>query len=530
MQTTKNPGGVTYLNVKYGIRSWAFTRDHKRIALLYLGSITCFFLLAGCFAAVMRIELMTPAGDLVGADTFNKLFTMHGVMMVYFFLIPSIPAVLGNFLVPPMIGAQRPALPRLNLLSWYLFTAGGICALWTAATGGVDAGWNFLRPYATAYSPTQVSLAATSVLLALISATLVNLNLVVTILRRRAPGMRWSKLPLFVWMHLFSGVATLLAAPFGCYLFWRVIADRVPAGQALSPVLAEGGLFSRGLFWLFVQATVFILLLPAIGIVSEIFPCFSRRRLAGRRSVLYSALGLAILGTASWGTHLFDASAAPAADLLFTLFALLLFVPVAVLVFNWLATLHRGAIRLDTPMLYALGFLGLFLVGECAQLFLGALPLGRSLLGTQFEGAQLHYLLSGAVLMAYLGGLHFWWPKMTGKMYPVFLGRVGALVIFVGFNLTFFPLLVAGYLGMPERVHAYASGFQVLQALSTGGASILGLGYLLPVCYLSWSLRYGKPVQNPWDAEGLEWTIPSPPPPANFEEEPDLPGVPEPAV
>src|SRR5437588_751452 len=400
-----------YLNDGYGIRSWLLTRDHKRIALLYLAAVTFFFFIGGAFAVLIRLELATPAGDLVSDETYNKLFTMHGVMMVFFFLIPVIPSVLGNFLIPIMIGAKDLAFPKLNLASWYIYIIGGLFTLYALVSGGVDTGWTFYAPFSTESSTTNVIPTALGIFITGFSSILTGLNFIVTIHRMRAPGMTWFRMPLFL-----------------CSVY---------------------------------------------------------------------------------------------AALIFSILSFLVAIPSAVKVFNWTATMYKGAVSWETPMLYAYGFIGLFTIGGLTGLFLAAIAVDVHVTDTYFVIAHFHYIMVGGTIMGYLGGLHFWWPKMSGRRYNEGLAKLSAGIIFIGFNLTFFPQFVLGYLGMPRRYHSYPEEFQVLNVLSSAGASILGVGYLIPMIYLMWSLRYGRVAgANPWGAVGLEWTTTSPPPTENFAETP----------
>src|ERR1700724_1153857 len=407
-----------YLNADYGWRSWLFTLDHKRIALLYLVSVTFFFVIGGSFAVLMRIHLVEPQGALVQPETYNKLFTLHGVVMIFFFLIPSIPAVLGNFLVPLMVGARVLAIPILLLALEHLFHVG-----------------------------------------------------------------------------------------------------------IFSPALGGDPLLFQHLFWFYSHPAVYIMILPAMGVVSEIIACFARKRIFGYKVIGFSSVAIAVLSFLVWGHHMFVTGQSIYTGLVFSVLSFLVAIPSAIKVFNWTATLYRGSISYQAPMLYALGFMGLFTMGGLTGLFLASLAVDVHLNGTYFVVAHFHYVMVGGAVMAYMGGLHYWWPKITGRLYPDLWARFAALVVFVGFNLTFFPQFMLGYLGMPRRYAVYPQEFQVLNVMSSAGASILGIGYLIPLIYLIWSMRYGPAAgPNPWGARGLEWEVPSPPPTENFE---DIPVVTE---
>jgi len=512
-----------YLNKDYGIRSWLLTTDHKRIALLYLMSITFFFFVGGFFALLIRLELLTPAGDLVQADTYNKLFTMHGQVMVFFFLIPSIPAVLGNFLVPMMIGAKDLAFPRINLLSWYLYIIAGIIMLRCIVTGGVDTGWTFYTPFSTAFSNTKVIEAGLAIFIAGFSSILTGLNFVVTIHRMRAPGMTWSRLPLFIWAHYATSIIQLLGTPVLAITLLLVVFERLFHLGIFDPTRGGDPLLFQHLFWFYSHPAVYIMILPSMGVVTEIIPCFSRKRIFGYHAVALSSIAIAVFGFLVWAHHMFVAGISLYSALIFSILSYMVAIPSAIKVFNWTATMYKGSITFSTPMLYAFGFIGLFTMGGLTGLFLAALGIDVHVTDTYFVVAHFHYIMVGGAVMGYLGGMHFWWPKISGRMYPEWLGKFAALIVFLGFNLTFFPQFVLGYLGMPRRYWQYPPEFQVLNVLSTAGSTILAVGYVLPMVYFLWSMRYGKIADdNPWGAAGLEWKTASPPPTFNFEETPEV--------
>ena len=507
-----------YLNVNYGLKSWLLTIDHKRIAWLYLVGVTFFFFVGGLFATLIRMELLTPQGDLVQAETYNKLFTMHGVTMIFFFLIPSIPAVLGNFLIPLMIGARDLAFPRLNLASWYIYILGGVFTLAAAAAGGVDTGWTFYTPYSSIYSNTHVALTVIGIFITGFSSILTGLNFIVTIHTMRAPGMTWFRLPLFVWAHYATSIIFILGTPVIAITLTLVALERLFGLGIFNPELGGDPLLFQHLFWFYSHPAVYIMILPGMGVISEVIAYFSRKRVFGYDFIAFSSLAIAVLGFLVWGHHMFVSGQSVYASMIFSLLSMLVAIPSAIKVFNWTATLYKGSISFDAPMLYALGFIGLFTIGGLTGLFLATLGVDIHVHDTYFVIAHFHYIMVGSAVMAYLGGIHFWWPKMTGRKYPEPLARLAAVIIFLGFNLTFFPQFVLGYLGMPRRYHVYPPEFQVLNVMSTAGASILALGYVLPLAYLIWSLRYGAVAgMNAWKARGLEWQTPSPPPTDNFD-------------
>jgi cytochrome c oxidase subunit I len=510
-----------YLNTDYGIRSWLLTVDHKRIALLYLASITLFFFLGGFFAVLIRLELLTPQGDMVQSETYNKLFTMHGIIMIIFFLIPAIPAVLGNFLVPLMVGAKDLAFPRINLLSWYIYVLGGIISLTSIVVGGVDTGWTFYTPYSSTYSNSYVIPAGLGIFVAGFSSILTGLNFIVTIHKMRAPGLTWFRLPLFIWAHYATALIQMLATPVLAITIVLLALERGFHIGIFDPALGGDPVLFQHLFWFYSHPAVYIMILPGMGIISELISCFSRKYVFGYHFIAFSSLGIAVLGFLVWGHHLFVSGQSAYAGLIFSVLSFLVAIPSAIKVFNWTATLYKGSISYQAPMLYAFGFIGLFAIGGLTGLFLAALGLDVHVHDTYFVVAHFHYIMVGGTVMAYLGGMHFWWPKITGRMYPEGWARFSALVVFLGFNLTFLPQFVLGYLGMPRRYHAYPPEFQVLNVMSTAGASILGVGYLIPMIYFFWSLKYGALAgPNPWGATGLEWRTSSPPPTENFKQTP----------
>ena len=526
MTTSAPPGAATlpsrhYLNHPTGIASWLLTTDHKRIGLLYLFSITAFFFLGGAFALLIRLQLLSPAGAFMTADAYNRAFTMHGVIMVFFFLVPSIPATLGNFLVPLMIGAKDLAFPRINLLSWYIYVIGGIFAIGSLIGGGVDTGWTFYTPFSSMSSNSRVLTGAIGVFVSGFSSILTGLNFIVTIHRMRAPGLTWFRLPLFIWSHYATSLIMVLGTPVIAITLLLLAFERVLRVGIFDPKIGGDPVLFQHLFWFYSHPAVYIMVLPGMGIISELIAAFSRKNVFGYSFVAFSSLAIAIIGFLVWGHHMFVAGETPYAALLFSIISYLVAVPSAVKTFNWSATLYKGSISYQTPMLYAFGFIGLFLVGGLTGLFLAAVGLDIHMHDTYFVVAHFHYIMVGGTLMAYLGGLHYWWPKITGRLYPEGWSKLSALIIFIGFNLTFLPQFIVGYLGMPRRYAVYPPEFQVYNVLSTAGATVLGVGYLLPMVYFTWSWFKGQPAgNNPWGAKGLEWETTSPPPTFNFDRTP----------
>ena len=515
------PSAKNYLNEETTIRSWLLTTDHKRIALLYLFTIIIFFVIAAFAAAFMRIELATPKGDFVLTQTYNKLFTIHGVLMVWFFLIPSIPTVLGNFLIPLMIGARDLAFPKLNLASWYIFITAGAFTLYAVFAGGVETGWTFYTPLSTKYTNTHVFAMAMGVFISGFSSILTGLNFIITLHKMRAPGMTWMRLPLFCWSLYATSLIMVLATPVLAVVTMLLAIERLWGVGIFDPALGGDPVLFQHLFWFYSHPAVYIMILPGFGVISELITCFSRKRIFGYEFIAFASMAIAILGFVVWGHHMFLSSQSVYSGMVFSFLSFMIAVPSAIKVFNWTATLYKGSITFETPMLYALGFIGLFTIGGMTGLFVAALATDVHLHDTYFVVAHFHYIMVGGMVLAFMGGLHYWWPKITGRRYPEMFGQLAAIVTFIGFNLTFFPQFILGYLGMPRRYHAYPPEWQVWNVLSTAGATILGVGYAMPFFYLIWSLKKGARAEaNPWNATGLEWQTASPPPTHNFEETP----------
>jgi cytochrome c oxidase subunit 1 len=429
--------------------------------------------------------------------------------------------VLGNFVLPIMVGAKDLAFPKINLGSWYIFIFGAMFSLIAMVMGGVDTGWTFYTPLSTGYLKTNVVTMAVGILFAGFSSIFTGLNFIVTVHRMRAPGLTWGRLPLFVWSNYAASLIMILGTPVLAITLILLALERGFHIGIFDPHLGGDPVLFQHMFWFYSHPAVYIMILPGMGVISEIVTCFSRKRVFGYAFVAFSSIAIAVFGFVVWAHHMFVAGISLYSALVFSLLSYAVAIPSAVKVFNWTATMYKGSVSLDTPMLYALGFIGLFTIGGLTGLFLAALGLDVHIHDTYFVIAHFHYVMVGGMVMAYLGGIHFWWPKMTGKIYPEAWAKLAALITFIGFNLTFFPQFILGYLGMPRRYAQYAPEFQVLNVLSSAGASILAVGFILPAIYLVWSLRYGPVAgNNPWQATGLEWQTTSPPPTHNFEQTP----------
>jgi cytochrome c oxidase subunit I len=515
------PHKENYLTNGYTLKSWLLTKDHKRIAIMYLITISLFFLAGGLYAATIRLELLTPETDLLTSATYNKVFTQHGILMIFFFLIPSIPAVLGNFLLPIMIGAKDLALPRINLLSLYIYWVGGAITVYGLLQGGVDTGWTFYTPYSTTFSNSYVMAVGLGIFINGFSSILTGLNFIVTVHTMRAPGMTWFRLPLFVWAQYATSLVMILGTPVIAITVLLLAIERAVQIGIFDPSIGGDPILFQHLFWFYSHPAVYIMVLPGMGVVSELISNFSRKKIFGYEFIAFSSIAIAVFGFLVWGHHMFVSGQSMYAGLVFSFLTMVVAIPSAIKMFNWSATLYKGSISYDTPMLYALGFLGLFLIGGLTGLFLGSTGLVVHLTDTYFVVAHFHYVMVGGQVIAYLGGIHYWWPKMTGRMYSEFWGKVSAMLVFIGFNLTFFPQFILGYLGMPRRYASYPSEMQVLNVFSTAGASVLAVGFSMPAVYLIHSLIWGKKADdNPWMLPGLEWRTSSPPPTENFEKMP----------
>lgn len=506
-----------YLNAEKGILSWLFTVDHKRIGLLYLGSITIFFFVGGVLALLLRTELLTPAQSIIDADTYNQIFTLHGAIMIFLFIIPSIPAALGNFFLPMMIGAKDVAFPRLNLASFWIYVLGALFALYSIINGAVDTGWTFYTPYSVQTGTAVVSMTLAVFILGF-SSILTGLNFIVTLHKLRSPGLTWSKMPLFLWSLYATAIIQILATPVLAITVLLLAMERIFGIGIFDPTMGGDPVLYQHFFWFYSHPAVYIMIVPAFGIISELISTFSRKTIFGYWAIALSSLAIAFIGFLVWGHHMFVSGQSELSSVVFSFLTFFVGVPTGIKIFNWVATLYRGSIDLKTPMLYALAFLFLFTIGGLTGIMIGALSVNVHLHDTYYIVAHFHYVMMGGTVIALLGGLHYWWPKMTGKMYSEFWGRITCGVIFVAFNMTFLPQFIMGSQGMPRRYFNYVDQFQGLHQFSTIGSYILGLGFVMMAIYLVWSLFRGpKASSNPWNSRSLEWMTSSPPPHHNFE-------------
>ena len=502
---------------KTGFKSWLLTGDHKRIAVMYLVAVTLAFYVGGLFAALIRLELLTPGSDYLTPEQYNKVFSAHGIVMVFFFLIPSVPAVLGNFLIPLMIGAKDLAFPKINLMSLYMWAVGSAFTGYAILAGGVDTGWTFYTPYSTQYSNSNVITAGIGIFILGFSSIFTGLNFIATVHKMRAPGMTWFRLPLFVWANYATSLIMILGTPVIGITVALVAVERLWQVGIFDPKFGGDPILFQHMFWFYSHPAVYIMILPGFGVISEIIPCFSRKNIYGYSFIAMSSLAIALVGFFVWGHHMFVSGQSPYAGVVFSALSFLIGIPTGIKVFNLVATMYKGSITLETPMLYAIGFIGLFTIGGFTGLMLAAIGLDVHVHDTYFVVAHFHYVMVGGMMLAFMAGVHFWWPKISGRMYPEMLGKLGALIVFIGFNLTFFPQFIMGYMGMPRQYATYVPEFQVFHVLSSAGASVLGVGFLLPTCYLTWSWFFGpRAPGNPYRATGLEWQTTSPPPTENF--------------
>ncbi|MBI2392319.1 MAG: cytochrome c oxidase subunit I [Deltaproteobacteria bacterium] len=511
-----SPPGSNYLNAQSGVWSWLTTVDHKRIGIMYLVSTLIAFALGGFFAILVRLELFTPRKTIMSPHMYNQAFTLHGAIMVFLFIIPSIPGSLGNFFLPIMIGAKDVAFPKLNLLSLYLYWIGALFALSSLVLGGLETGWTFYVPYSSTTSGAVIAVTFGAFILGF-SSILTGLNFIVTMHKLRAPGVGWYRMPLFLWATYSTAVVQLLATPVLAITLLLLIVERAFHIGIFDPALGGDAVLFQHFFWFYSHPAVYIMILPGFGLISEIIATHSHRKIFGYKAIAFSSLAIALIGFLVWGHHMFVAGQSELAAVIFSFLTFLVAIPTGVKMFNWISTLWRGSISLRTPMVYAIVFLFLFAIGGLTGLFLGMLGTDMHLHDTYFVVAHFHYVMMGGTVIAFTGALHHWWPKMTGRMYNETLGRVSAVTMFIGFNMTFFSQFILGSRGMPRRYYNYLDQYQPLHQFSTVGSWVIGLAFLFVLYNLLASLRSGaKAPDNPWGGMSLEWQTATPPPTENF--------------
>lgn len=505
-----------YLHHGTGIKSWLTTLDHKKIGIMYFIAVFSFFLLGGIFALLIRLELFQPGQQFFGQDTYNRFMTLHGAIMVFMVVIPGIPAFLGNFILPIHIGAKDVAFPRLNLMSWYIFMIGAVVAFSSLVLGGVDTGWTFYTPYSITTSWGVINMVLGAFIMGF-SSILTGLNFIVTTHKLRAPGMTMNRIPLFVWALYATAIIQVLATPVLAITLLLLVAEKTLGIGFFDASLGGDPVLFQHFFWFYSHPAVYIMVLPAMGIISELITAFSRKTVFGYTAIAYSSLGIAAVSFIVWGHHMFVTGQSELAGLLFSVITMLVGVPTAIKMFNWVATMYKGSIKLDSPMLFAIGFMFIFAIGGVTGIFLATLATDVHLHDTYFVVAHFHYVMVGGTLMALMGGLYYWFPKMFGKMCNETQAKISWFFIFVGFNVTFFPQFILGNLGMPRRYHDYVPEYATLNKISTMGSWLIGIGFLISLYVVIQALRKGeKAPMNPWGAKTLEWTIPSPPPHENF--------------
>ena len=515
-------GGFWTDTGKTGITAWIFSTDHKRIGLLYFYSVLTFFLIAVVLGVLLRIELMAPGRTIMGPQTYNAIFTVHGVLMIFLFIIPGFQGSFGNLVMPIQIGSSDVAFPRLNLFSWWLYIAGAAVIITSLFTGGgpPDTGWTFYVPFSER-TGTNVSLAVFGVFIVGFSSIITGLNFVTTIHRLRAEGMTWGRLPLFVWSLYATAWVQILATPILGITLALIIAERFLGTGLFDPARGGDPLMYQHLFWIYSHPAVYIMILPGMGVISEIMPVFARKPIFGYKMIAFSSLAIAAAGSLVWGHHMFTSGMSDTAILVFSFLTFVVAIPSAIKVFNWVSTLYRGSISLEAPMLFALAFILLFSIGGLSGLVLGAAATDIHVHDTQFVVGHFHYVIFGGGVFAFFGAMHYWLPKFYGRRYAEKPAVVAWVLMFVGFNITYFTMMVLGMKGMPRRYYDYLPEFAPLNLVSTIGSWILVSGLILMLVNLFRGLFKGEPIdRNPWGAATLEWTIPTPPPTENFEEEP----------
>ncbi len=512
----------SYLGVDTTLRSWLVTTDHKRIGVLFFVALACMLALGGFFALALRLEHLTPERTLMSAHTYNRMFTLHGVIMVWLFMIPSIPSSFGNFLLPMMIGARDVAFPRLNLASFYVYVAGATLVLLSMFASAIDTGWTFYPPYSSS-TPTALPLALLGVFIVGFSTIMTGVNFIVTTHTLRDRRIGWMQMPLFVWSVYATSIIQVLATPVLGMVLLLVVANNAFSWGFFDPARGGDPVLYQHLFWFYSHPAVYIMILPGMGVVSEVVSTFARKNPYSYKAIAYSSLGIAFVGFLTWGHHMFVAGMSRFDAGAFGLLSMLVAVFSAIKVFNWTWTLKRGAIRMRTPLLYVFAFLFLFVFGGMTGVAVATTSLDVHWHDTYFVVAHFHFIMVGGTLTAFLAAIHLWFPKVTGKLYSERLGMLSAALVFAGFFVTFFPQFLLGNGGMPRRYFDYPPRFQALHVVSTVGSWVLGAGLVVTLGYLLHALFWGADAgANPWGSRSFEWRTPSPPPKHNFREPPDL--------
>lgn len=509
-----------YLNQETGLWAWLTTVDHKKIGIMYLISIGFFFFIGGLLALLLRTELLTPAQTFIDADVYNQVFTLHGAIMIFFFLVPSVPAALGNFILPLQLGCKDVAFPRINLASYYIYVIGAVFSLIAIFTGGVDTGWTFYTPY-SASTGGNVMMMTFGIFILGFSSILTGVNFITTIHKLRAPGLTWNKLPLNIWALYATSVIQVLATPVLGITVLLLTMERLLGIGIFDPAMGGDPVLYQHFFWFYSHPAVYIMIVPGFGIISEVISTFSRKIIFGYWAIALSSLAIAFIGFLVWGHHMFVAGQSSLANMVFSFLTFLVGIPTGIKIFNWLATMYKGSIDMKTPMLYAMIFLFLFTIGGFTGIMLGALAVDIHLHDTYYVVAHFHYVMMGGMVMAFLAGLHYWWPKMFGRMYNEFWAKVSAVILFIGFNMTFLPQFVMGSQGMPRRYFNYIEQYQGFHQFSTIGSYVIGIAFVIMAVYLIHSLFKGKAAgSNPWGSRAMEWQVSSPAPLHNFDHTP----------